>query len=386
MAGNFPEFGHARRRDFRLAPGVDHLNHGSYGATPQIVLDAQRDWQLRMEADPSAFFRRDLPGRLRAAAERVAAFLGGREQDWAFVENATTGLNAIIASLALGPGDELICLSQVYNAIGNMLRYHAERHGARVVTIDVPLPFVDPEPLLATLKAAIGPRTKLALFDHITSAGAVVLPIAEMAAMCRSQGVPVAIDGAHAPGQIALDVPALGVDWYVGNLHKWAFGAKGTAVLWCAPERQQALHPTVISHFLGEGFPAEFDYTGTRDNTAWLAAPTALDYIDGLGAEAVRAHNIALAREAGDLLIETWGSVAAASPEFCGSMVSVRLPGVSGDRATAHRLGSLLRDQHNITVGVMALGGDLWVRASGQIYNEIGDYRRLASLGKNLKL
>ncbi len=147
-----------------------------------------------------------------------------------------------------------------------------------------------------------------------------------MAALCRERGVPVAVDGAHAPGQIALDVPTLGVDWYVGNLHKWAFAAKGTAVIWCAPERQKALHPTAISHALGQGFTAEFDYTGTRDNSAWLAVPAALDYIEGLGAEAMRAHNAALAREAGAMLAEAWGSEAAAAPEFCAAMVSLRLP------------------------------------------------------------
>ncbi|HVA15217.1 MAG TPA: hypothetical protein VNF99_18355, partial [Stellaceae bacterium] len=141
---DFAPFGHARRADFRLAEGIDHLNHGGYGATPGIVLDAAREWQTRMEADPTTFFRRDLIPALRDAADRVAGFLGGRGEDWAFVENATSGLNAIIASLALMPGDELICLSQVYGAIGNALRHHTGRCGARVVTLELPVPFVDP--------------------------------------------------------------------------------------------------------------------------------------------------------------------------------------------------------------------------------------------------
>jgi isopenicillin-N epimerase len=324
---------------------------------------------------------------LRAAAPRVADFLGGRGEDWAFVENATAGLNAIIASLAptLGPGDEILCLSQVYNAVGNALRYHADRIGARIVTIDVPVPFVDPAPLLASVALAIGPHTRLAVFDHITSAGAVVLPVREMAALCRERGVPVAIDGAHAPGQIALDVPALGVDWYVGNLHKWAFAARGTGVLWCAPERQQRLHPTSISHALGAGFPDEFDYTGTRDNSPWLAVPASLDYIAGLGGEAVRTHNADLARDAGALLTGAWGSEAAAAPDFCAAMVSVRLPGgMGGDRDAARRLAARLSEPHRITAGVMVFDGGLWIRVSAQIYNEIEDYRRLATIGRTL--
>jgi len=381
---NFPQFGHIRRADFLLAEGVDHLNHGSYGATPRSVLDAMRERQRQMEADPSTFFRRDLGGLLRRGADRVAGFLGGRGENWAFVENATAGLNAIIAAVALAPGDELVCLSHVYGAIGNALRYHAERCRARLVSVEVPVPFTDPARLLDAIAAAIGPKTRLACFDHISSAGAVVLPIREMAALCREKGVPVAVDGAHAPGQLALDVPALGVDWYVGNLHKWAFAAKGTAVIWCTPERQPELHPTAISHALGQGFTAEFDYTGTRDNSAWLAVPAALDYVEALGVEAMRDHNAALAREAGEMLSKAWGSDAAAAPEFCASMVSVRLCRAGTDRDAARRLATELAEHHRITAGVMVLDGGLWVRVSAQIYNEIGDYERLAAIGKTL--
>jgi isopenicillin-N epimerase len=382
---NAPLFGHVRRGDFLLAPGIDHLNHGSFGAVPRVVLDPMQEWQRRVEADANTFFRHDLFGLLRGAAERVAGFLGGRGKDWAFVENATAGLNAVIASLRLQPGDELLCLSQVYGAIGNALRYHAERGGARVVTVAVPVPLIDPAPLFDRLKAALGPRTRLALFDHIVSVSAAVLPVADMAALCRERGVPVAIDGAHAPGQIALDVPALGVDWYIGNLHKWAFAAKGTAVLWCAPARQAALHPTVISHDLGKGFPAEFDWTGTRDPSAWLAAPAALDYLEALGANAVRGHNAALARDAAALLIDAWGTEAAAAPEFRAAMVSVRLPRSAGaDRDAAHRLIDRLRREHAIAVNIAALDRSLWVRVSAQIYNELEDYRRLAALGPTL--
>jgi isopenicillin-N epimerase len=389
IATNLAQFGHARLADFLLAPGVDHLNHGSFGAVPRVVLDRVQDWQRQIEADADTFFRRDLFGLLRGAAERVAGLLGGRGQDWAFVENATAGLNAVIAALHLAPGDELLCLSQVYGAIGNALRYHAGRAGAQVVTVEVPVPFVDPAPLFDRLAAALGPRTRLALFDHIVSGSAAVLPVAEMAALCRAQGVPVAIDGAHAPGQIALDVPSLGVQWYVGNLHKWAFAAKGTAILWCAPERQAALHPTSISHDFGRGFPAEFDWTGTRDTAGWLAVPAALDYLAALGPASVRDHNDALAREAAALLIEAWGTEGAAAPEFCAAMVSVRLPGSTGGddtpgRDAAHRLIARLRGEHAMSVNVARLDGSLWVRVSAQVYNEPADYRRLAALGRTL--
>ncbi|HTQ34558.1 MAG TPA: aminotransferase class V-fold PLP-dependent enzyme [Stellaceae bacterium] len=382
---NFPQFGHVRRADFALAEDVAPLNHGSYGAAPRVVTAAADRWRQQMEEDPTTFFRDVLPGATRAAAARVAGFLGGRAEDWAFLENATQGTNAIIASLRLEPCDELICLSQVYNAVNNTLRYYAERSGARVVTVPVTVPFTDPEPLLAALAVAIGRRTRLACFDHISSAGAVVFPIREMAAVCRARGVPVAIDGAHAPGQLAFDVPSLGVDYYVANLHKWAFAARGTAVIWCAPERQAALHPVAISHPLGQGFAAEFDFSGTRDNSGWLAVPDALDYLEALGLDSVRAYNDALSREVAESWRDAWDSEIAAAPEFRAAMASVRLPGVNAaDRTAARRIARHLREAHGITAGVMVIDGGVWLRVSAQIYNELSDYAPLAAIGRDL--
>ena len=381
MSGR-PPFGHAWRGEFLLADGIDHLNNGGYGATPRAVLAAAEEWRRRMESDPPGFFRRELPARLREAAAEVARHFGGRSEDWAFVENATAGTNAILRSLELGAGDEILCLSQVYGAVANALHYHAERRGAGLRRLAVPVPFRDPAPLLGALATAIGPRTRLAALDHITSAGGIVLPLAEMAAICRARGVAVAIDGAHAPGQIALDVPALGADWYVGNLHKWAFAAKGTAILWCAPERQPALHPVAISHYLGQGFTGEFDFSGTRDNSAWLAAPAALAFLNAAGPDDLRDRNRRLARTAGEMLAEAWRSEIAAAPEFAAAMAAVRLPGGwGGDPVAARRRIYRILDDRRIAAGVMLLDGEFWIRVSAQIYNEFEDYRRLAELG-----
>ena len=378
-------FGHARRADFDLVAGVDHLNHGAYGSTPRAVLQASDRWRTRMEADPSIFFRRDLSGLLREAAARVATCLGGRGEDWAFVENATAGMNAIIDSTSLAPGDELICLSQVYGAVGNALKHRASRSGARVVVVPVPVPFVDPEPLLTGLRAVITSRSRLVTLDHVTSPGATVLPVADLVPICRDAGVPVAIDGAHAPGMLALDVPSLGADWYVGNLHKWAFAPRGTGVLWCAPARQADLHPVSISHDYGRGFTAEFDYCGTRDNSSWLASGAGLDYLEAIGRDRLRLHNNALAREAGEMLARAWRSELSAGPEFLGSMAAVRLPnGAGGTRVNGRDLSTRLTEQHGISCAVLALEGGLWVRVSAQVYNEPVEYERLAAIGVTL--
>jgi isopenicillin-N epimerase len=368
-------FGHPRLSEFLLAPNIDHLNHGGFGATPRVVLMEAQRWREKMEADPSIFFHRDLPMLLRQAAVRVAALLGGVGTDWAFVENATIGMNAIVASLTFGSEDEILCLSQIYDAVANVLRHHCQRRGAQIVVVRVPMPFDCPDTLLRRLVSAITPRTRLAVFDHITSACGAVLPIKEMAAICRDRGVPVVVDGAHAPGQLSLDVSQLGVDWYVGNLHKWAFAPKGTGVIWCAPERQPSLHPTAISHYLDQGFTAEFDYCGTRDNSAWLAVPAAVDYLDSLNPEAVCAYNNALAEEGGTLLASEWGTEIAASSAFRAAMASVRLPGSTGASSdVARRISIRLKEEHSITAAAMLLEGNIWIRVSAQIYNEISDY------------
>src|SRR5258708_8125501 len=118
-----------------------------------------------------------------------------------------------------------------------------------------------------------------------------ICAVAELTALARARGVRVLIDGAHAPGQLELDVPALGADWYVGNCHKWLFAPRSCAFLWCADEAKRELHPLAISHHYGEGFTAEFDWIGTRDFSAWLPVVDALRFLDGLGAARLRPSN-----------------------------------------------------------------------------------------------
>jgi isopenicillin-N epimerase len=261
------------------------------------VLTAQQDWQRRMEAQPGRFFRAILPAALRHAAGQLGAFLGADGNDLAFVENTTVGCNAVLRSLELGAGDEILVLTHGYGAVRNAARYVAERAGARVTEAAVPFPRPDADAIVASVAAALTPRTKLAVIDHITSGSALVLPLERIVTACHAAGVPVLVDGAHGPGQVTLDLPSLGADWYVGNCHKWLCAAKGSAFLWAAPSRQAGLHPVTISHGFGAGFLAEFDWTGTRDCSAWLSVGAAIDFHARLGGAALRARNVGLAAE-----------------------------------------------------------------------------------------
>ena len=367
------DYGHRRLEDFELSPQKVHLNHGSYGAVPRAVAAAQDGWRRTIEQNPTGFFRAELPGLLRQAAGRVAAGFGGRGEDWVFVDNATTGANAVIAGLDLASGDQLLTTGEVYNAVRQALNHHAQGREVQVIEAPLPIPLEGPDAALDAVRQHLGPRTRAVFIDHVTSRSGLVLPVVEIAAACRQAGVPVFVDGAHAPAMIELDVAGLGVDWYVGNGHKWLSAPRNCAFLWCAPARQESLHPVVISHGYGQGMAAEFDWVGTRDPSAWLSVTAALDWHDAQGGRALRQRNRALARAMGDRLAEAWGTAVAGPPETLGSMAAVRLPAARFPGATARDLAMILDRDHDHVVSVNEINGDSWLRVSAAIYNELAD-------------
>jgi len=368
------------RDEWLLDPVVAFLNHGSYGATPRTVLAEQDRWRARMERRPTHFMSEELPPALRAAAARLAAFVGSEAQDLVFVENATAGCNTVLASLHLAPGDEILVTDHDYAAVRKAAAHAAARAGARVVEAAVPFPLDDPAQIVAAVAGRLGPRTRLAILDHVTSPTAVIFPVRELTALCRAAGALVLIDGAHGPGMLALDVPSIGADWYTGNCHKWLMAPKGSGFLWASPQRQADTHPLVISHGFGLGFTAAFDWIGTRDPSAWLAVPAAIDFHQRLGGPALRERNAALAREQATRLAGIWNTARGAPDPLTGAMATVRLP--LTDPATPERAQDLRRKlfaDHRIEVPVTAFVGALWARISAHAYNRPADYERLAA-------
>ena len=359
------------RGEWRLDPDFLTVNHGSFGATPLCVSAAQDAIREEMEAQPTRFMA-SLPGRLRATADRLGAFLGAEGKDIAFVDNATTGCNAVLRSIALSQGDEILVLGHVYNAVRNTVRFVTERAGARMAVAEIPFPGTTDDAVVAAVTEALTARTRMAVIDHIASGSALILPVARIAAVCHAAGVAVLVDGAHAPGQIDLDVPATGADWYTGNCHKWLCAPKGSAFLWTRPDRQAALHPVTISHGLDQGYLQEFDWTGTRDPSAVLSIPAALDFHERLGGAALRARNAALAAEGAALVAQRLNTEAVAPG---GAMALVRIPW-GGD---ALALRTLLLAAGTDTP-VHAIEGANWLRLSAFAYNDLDDYARLADL------
>ena len=402
-AGADVAFGAAARKAlFLLEDGMHFLNHGSYGATLRPAFEAKLWWEGRMEAEPVRFMDDEVLPALASAQRRLATFVGAAPTDLVLVPNATTGVNAVLRSLTLAPGDVLLALDISYGACLSTLDYVAQRAGARLVRVAVPWPLND-DALVAAVATALAaePRIVFALLDHITSTPAVLLPVARLCALCRERGVTTMVDGAHAVGALELDVPAIGCDAYTSNCHKWLMTPKGTAFLWVAPgELQRKTRPTVISHGYGLGFVREFLWAATCDYTSFLGIEAALDFFehDGAGGPArIMAHNRALAARAGVFLAKAWGTEVLTPPAFCTTMCCVRAPTRKGARAGggagavegggvfpptgegACALNHALRAR-GVEVPVFVFHGFLHVRISAQIYVEWRDYERLAEL------
>ena len=383
-------FGHEMHAHWALDPDVTYLNHGTVGVVPRRVIAAQQKIRDEMERRPSQFLLREVSGLcglprreptlVRKAADAVAAFVGATGSDLAFVDNATTGINAVLRSLPLAVGDELILTDHNYGATARIAAFIARERQAIVRTVTVPYPRFDPDRLIEAIAGAITPRTRVAVIDHITSETALIFPVAEIARRCRERGVSVLIDGAHAPGVLPLDVPSLAVDWYVANLHKWAHAPRSCGFLWADPRHHASLHAAVISWGLDQGFTAEFDWVGTRDPSPWLAAPEGLRFLDELGFDRVRAYTHDLAWRGASALCDRWGTRLEITPAHVGAMVTLPLPDRFGSTAIdAATLRDALLFEDRIEVAVHAAHGRLWTRISAQVYNTMSDIDRLAA-------
>jgi isopenicillin-N epimerase len=374
-----------------LDPAVAYLNHGSFGACPKAILEKQTELRLRLEREPVDFFVRELPGLYAGARAALAAFTGADGDDLALVPNATAGVNAVVRSLALSPGDELLTTDHAYAACKKTLDYAAARVGARVVEVKVPFPLRGDDDVIEPILAAVTPRTRLAMLDHVTSPTALVFPIERLVAELSARGVDTLVDGAHALGMIPLDLARLGAAYYTANAHKWLCAPKGAAFLHVRRDRQKGLHPVSISHGYAGGetrFKDEFDWTGTADPTAGLCIPDCIAYLGGLlpgGWPELMSTNRALALKARAAICATLRSASPAPESMLGSMASVPLP-VSGPTTPARILG-----REALADWMRARGVEPWfydwppgfgklVRVSAQLYNTEAQYVRLASL------
>jgi isopenicillin-N epimerase len=372
------------RAQWMLAEGVTFLNHGSYGALPRSVFDEQERWRRRIEAEPIELLGRRQPELIEAAKAPLGELLHMRAERFGLVTNATEGINAVLHSLRLKEGGELLTTNHVYNAVRQAMRHAATRQGASYREIEVATPVGSAAQIAQRVLDQVSDRTRLLVVDHITSPTALIFPAAQIVAGCAKRGVEVLVDGAHAPGMIELDVPSLGAAYYAGNLHKWCCAPKGCAFLWVADGREGDIHPCVVSHNFGQGLAAEFAWQGTRDASAWLTLPAALGFMARLGWERVREHNHRMAAWAHAMLCERW-RVPPLSPldgRLLGAMATIALPGrlaEMSDEESKLLQQSLYTDQ-GIEVPLIHWQGAWHLRVSCQVFNRAADYERLGEV------
>ena len=376
----------AWRGRWTLRPGVTYLNHGSFGPPPREVLDERNRWLARLAENPMEFLVRKLGGYLAEAEARLGAFVGTAAENLLFVDNTTLGMNVVAASFLLAPGDEVLLNDHEYGAVLRIWQRACDRAGAKLVVQPLPVPMTTPEALIEAVLAGATERTKLLVFSHITSPTAIVFPAAELTRAARRRGLAVCIDGPHAPAQAKIDLDGIDCDYYTASCHKWLSAPFGSGFLYVHPRRQGAVTPPELSWGRPlEGRPAdwrdEFQWQGTRDLSAYLSVPAAIDFLERVGADEFRARTHYLARYARARLEELTG-LAALVPDgeaWYGSMIAMPLP--AGE---AEPLQAALWQRYGIEAPIVAWNGRRLVRVSCHLYTQREEIDRLVAALREL--
>jgi isopenicillin-N epimerase len=369
------------RKEFLLRSDVTFLNHGSFGACPRPVFEEYQRWQLELERQPVEFLGRRFEELMQGARMALARYVGAHADNLVYVPNATTGLNVVARSLALQRGDEVLATDQEYGALDRTWRFLCGRRGATYINQPVPLPISSAKQVVEAIWSGLGHRTRVLFLSHITSPTALILPVAELVRRCRERGIVTVVDGAHGPGQVPLDLDALGADFYVANLHKWALAPKGAAFLYARREVQHLLEPLVVSWGWESERPGpsrfvdEQQWQGTRDPAAYLAVPAAIRFMSERDWPRVQEHCHSLLQEARQAVGELTGlaPLCPDSPEWYAQMAAFPLPAGDATWAEAESLRRRLYDDYRIEVPIVSWGGRLFVRVSIQAYNTEAD-------------
>lgn len=376
-----------------LDPDVTFLNHGAFGSCPRPVLARQHALQEHLEQQPVRFFVDEFEALWDQARAELARFVGASADRLVFVRNATEGINILLRAFPWQPGDEVLVTNHEYNACRNALNRIAAEHRVTVRQVKIPFPLSSPETISETLLAAVTPRTRLALLDHVTSPTALIFPIETLVPELRHRGVEVIVDGAHAPGLLLLNLEALGCLGYAGNGHKWLCAPKGAGFLHVRADFEPRVQPLIVSHGANSPrtdrsrFLLQFGWMGTMDPTPWLCVPEAIRRVGNLlpqGWPAIQQRNRSLALRARDRLCELFDLPPPAPDSMLAAMAAVPLPPASPEETRHIRSGlDPLRDwlwqQHRIEVPVFPWPEPPFrvLRISAHLYNSWDDYERL---------
>ncbi len=383
------------RDEFTLREDVAYLNHGSFGPSPRVVQEARERWTRELEREPVDFFVRRMPELVLASLARLATFLHSDAANLTFVDNATTGMNVVAATMAreLKPGDEVLLNDHEYGAVRRIWNRECDRVGARLVVHPLPTPMSDAEELVARLFEGATDRTRVVVVSHVTSPTAIVFPVARIGEEARRRGLVYVVDGPHAPAQVPVDLKEIDCDFYCASCHKWLAAPFGSGFLYVHPRWQPRLTPVVLSW--GDYPPrpehswqGEFIWLGTRDVAAWLATTDAIEFMESVGLDAFRRRTHWLAQQARHAIERLTGlpAIVADHASWYGSMISLTLP--PGNAEELHRQ---LWEEFRIEVPIVAWSNSAdpakdqrLVRVSCHLYTQADDIDRLATALKKL--
>jgi len=372
-------------------PDVIFLNHGSFGATPNLVMEEQNRIRAHLESDPVRFFEREAFDLMNEANEKLSNFLNAESDGMTFCQNATSGVNTVLRSLILNQGDEIIIPNHSYQACWNAIDFVASRWGAKVIVVNLPFRCESEEEIIEPLLEAITSRSVLAMIDTVTSPTGLRMPFEKLVSEFQSRGVDVLLDAAHGPGLVPMDLMKLDAAWVTGNCHKWLCSPKGSAFLHIREDKKKETKPLTISHGHNadlspqEKFRFEFDWQGTRDPSAILCIPKSIEVLQSMvsgGFDEIMEHNNTLALNARNLLCESLGTNPPTPNSMISAMATIDLPGTysGGADIMGDPLHNRLLDEFDIQVPVFPWPHHKmrYIRISTYLYNTIEEYEYLA--------
>lgn len=382
---------------FRFDPTVVYLNHGSFGACPTKIVEAQQRHRDRVEADAMQFYLHDMWGMVDRSRQALGPLIGASAEDIVFVNNATTAVATVLNNLTLEAGDELIVTNYEYPACLNNFEFVANRNGARVVVADLPWDGIDEDSVVDAIVSKVTDRTKLVLISLITSATAIRIPVERIIRELKALGVETLLDAAHGPGCVPMSVDSWGAAYTTGNGHKWLCSPKGVAFLHVRKDLQEGFRPLVLSNHAQtlevssartkrSAMNHEFDYMGTDDRTAVLSIADSIEFLEGLmpgGIDALMAHNRALCLEARGVLCEILGTQPVVPDSMIGALAVID---VRSGSMEPRELRERLFAEHRIETMIVPspTSGELMVRVSPQVYNSIEQYVYLGEAIKSV--
>lgn len=370
----------ALRQQFLLRSDITYLNFGSFGACPRPVFEQYQRYQLELEQEPVQFIVETGLQYLAASRKALATYINADPDDLVYVVNPSHAVNIVAKSIALQPGDQILTTSLEYGACDRTWEFYCSKAGAQYIKQPIRLPLISQEDFVDQFFKGVTAKTKLIFLSHITSSTALRFPVELIIKEAQKRGLLTFIDGAHAPGQLPLDLKELDADFYTGACHKWMMTPKGSSFLFAKRERQSMLEPLVVSWGYKSDHPSHssfLDYhqtQGTRDFSAFLCIPAALAFMENNNWNQVSAACRALVLQNAPRFFELLGAtpLAPLDDRFILQLCSFKLP-----TQDAERVKSILFNQYRIEVPVMRHGTDVYLRYSIQAFNSQEDLDKL---------